>query len=753
LVYKKLKAKTDKKTIIKEIKKGLDVACQSGAASSAKAYVESVSSCLSQGFLPLPINALRYHNDMGFQELLIVSFSNKKVNEDKFEFQFDDHKTFRQPALRALEAVNKLLNAEHKKIFESLKLIVRLGDYPGGYTDKGHDGTTDSIGLALAIAIYFNFQLYLEKNNKKKLKQLRTVFEQELENIAFTGEITNEGKIKPISGIEQKVKAAENMGMKRIFCPVENKKNTVSESLSVIPVSNLEQANTLVRYGQYLEKIRDDKTKLPEFLIEERGFAKSEERPNFFNSFSGVETDSIPVYPQGEHSFKTFIRQPDVLSMLHKGVLVTGDGGIGKTTFLRYLRRYYSANILDGRCIEKFKEGIKIPVLLNLNGFKPDLTVFIRDSIIRECENYKYLTKHDILRDIEDGKFLFLFDAINEIEPTKRDNAEMKLREFRQSYDRNYFAFTSRGSSELSFIGNLEKTELQEFTADDVDQYIENNKCLTQESKAKLKELSRTTSIGVEGNPFFLSLIIEDIKSNPGMDITAGRFKNRGKLFDRIVFGRYMKKSDMRGSSEFEYTTKENKLIGHFKRFMPGFAAWLFMEKQKSSFTENDVKEYGEHLVKMIGTHSLYKTPNGKNRKIDNVENAVTTFIECLDYPDVIPLLEKVSTKHWGFIHDRFFDYFAALHLKDEFLNIVSDTGMQPMPVLADYLQEYINKKRWEDIVLCTVALLVDCEVEKNNIACKCDQRGFFCTQPPEDDHSCQRFSYIKDTYPLSRKR
>ena len=233
-------------------------------------------------------------------------------------------------------------------------------------------------------------------------------------------------------------------------------------------------------------------------------------------------------------------------------------------------------------------------------------------------------------------------------------------------------------------------------------------------------------SLGIEGNPFFLSLMVEDVKRHSDTDIASSRFRNKGKLFERVVAARY--ENDSSGNKA-SYTTEEMTLIKTFKKFMPGLVTWLMM-KNKTSFTENDI--------------ALYCIETGRDG---------SGFMKCLQHPNLIPILELISADHWGFIHDRFLEYFAAVHQKDEFLKIVSDTGRQPTPTLVDYLQEYINKTRWEDVNLLTVGLLVDCEVERGKIHCKCDQSGFFCNPPLKDDPLCRRFSVIKETFSLAKRQ
>ncbi|MGI6332494.1 MAG: Lon family ATP-dependent protease [Zhaonellaceae bacterium] len=91
-----------------------------------------------------------------------------------------------------------------------------------------------SAGLAISLAIYSVL-------NNKPLRQ----------DVAVTGEISIQGKVKPVGGIYEKIYGAKQAGMVRVLIPEENKKDVpVSlKGIEVIPVKTIEEAiNYLIAY-------------------------------------------------------------------------------------------------------------------------------------------------------------------------------------------------------------------------------------------------------------------------------------------------------------------------------------------------------------------------------------------------------------------------------------------------------------------------------------------------------------------------
>ncbi len=63
-----------------------------------------------------------------------------------------------------------------------------------------------------------------------------------LQNVAVTGEVSIQGKIKPVGGIREKIYAAEQAGIKKIIIPENNIKNlNINTKIELIPVSNINE--------------------------------------------------------------------------------------------------------------------------------------------------------------------------------------------------------------------------------------------------------------------------------------------------------------------------------------------------------------------------------------------------------------------------------------------------------------------------------------------------------------------------------
>jgi ATP-dependent Lon protease len=63
------------------------------------------------------------------------------------------------------------------------------------------------------------------------------------QNIAVTGEVSIQGKVKAIGGVIEKIYGARQAGMKKVFIPKENEKDIPADvgEIEVIPVSSIEE--------------------------------------------------------------------------------------------------------------------------------------------------------------------------------------------------------------------------------------------------------------------------------------------------------------------------------------------------------------------------------------------------------------------------------------------------------------------------------------------------------------------------------
>lgn len=701
---------------------------------------------------PIGVNTLKALDSQAVIEHIFIEIT--PYTGEKFGYKFKCSDSLKDVMQIVYSASFPLLKRVHESGSkteinpENLTFIIHARDFPGEEVDSDFEGIDfSSMGLPLAVGIYFNYLLYCASGKKEKLKQMRRIFEQELESVAFTGEINDNEEISHISGIEQKVKVAAYMGMKRVFCPTTNHSDAMkviekirnegkTDLPAIIPVETLEQAIALVRYGQHLEKAAEKK--LRPFV--ESGFAVLTDkhlREHFLSdvTFSQVinrqqEMLGIGVN-QTDDRFserETFIpnqTKAKVLDdFLNRGIIITGDGGIGKTIFLLHLFQEYAEKIINGTEIKEFKGQLKIPIYVELNKYmiskKLNLVFLIKESIGND------LTVKDIEGELENGRFILLLDGVNEIVANKR---KLFFDERKSISQENLFIITSRGNTPIDIHG-FQRLEIEKFNDEKIEKYI-NDRLESQPEKANiLKKILTEKHSDLARNPFFLSLIVDYAQEKDLSEINENTFRNRGKLLDWIVYKRYKLKSD-----KTETIADEDK-ISLFKEIMPGLARHLFFEEDKIFFNRSDICKYAEKAKK---------------------KTKVKQFLRILNNPNLSHIIRHfygdMDNRHWKFTHDIFFEYFAAVALQTEFLRLMAETGQMPRPELADYLQEYINKKKWEDIVFIAVGLLEDCNIESSgcidkfgNISCECKEDGFFCKKKPEElaQYECSRTEEIK---------
>jgi ATP-dependent Lon protease len=119
------------------------------------------------------------------------------------------------------------------------KLLSELKERPRGFHIHMADGSTSkdgpSAGTALTVALY-------SMMTNKKIRN----------DIAITGEITLQGNVTAIGGLDNKLEGAKKAGVKLVLCPKENEKHLIKikernptlidDSFRVIPIETIEEA-------------------------------------------------------------------------------------------------------------------------------------------------------------------------------------------------------------------------------------------------------------------------------------------------------------------------------------------------------------------------------------------------------------------------------------------------------------------------------------------------------------------------------
>lgn len=105
-------------------------------------------------------------------------------------------------------------------------------NFPGGMPVDG-----PSAGVAIFIAIYSAIHNIPVRND-----------------YAFTGEISIFGNVLPVGGVKEKIEAAKNAGVSKVYIPKENDKNYLHTlGIAVTPVVNIAEVTDVVFKNKFIE--------------------------------------------------------------------------------------------------------------------------------------------------------------------------------------------------------------------------------------------------------------------------------------------------------------------------------------------------------------------------------------------------------------------------------------------------------------------------------------------------------------------
>ncbi|HAT4213378.1 NACHT domain-containing protein [Clostridium perfringens] len=127
---------------------------------------------------------------------------------------------------------------------------------------------------------------------------------------------------------------------------------------------------------------------------------------------------------------------------LNKKIIISGTGGIGKTTLLKHL------------FLNTIKETSFIPVLIELRSFNTldnkDISLF--DAIYKNlCDNGLCLEREYFEYSMKEGGYIILLDGYDEISSEKVTKISKAIRDISNKYNENHFIISSRPTEE--FIG------------------------------------------------------------------------------------------------------------------------------------------------------------------------------------------------------------------------------------------------------------------------------------------------------------
>jgi hypothetical protein len=173
-------------------------------------------------------------------------------------------------------------------------------------------------------------------------------------------------------------------------------------------------------------------------------------------------------------------------------LVVVGDPGSGKSTFLRYIaltlaRSFLTCNIIDAQKKLSFKEPLPIPIFLSCW----DLTDFLKHQeearintlikfIVDRLNAYDYQISAENLEQqlLNSNNFYIMFDGLDEV-PTDSGRATISrlIEDFVKQYEKSRFVVTSRiraYTGDTILKGKFTRCEIQPFDNSDRVEFIRN---------------------------------------------------------------------------------------------------------------------------------------------------------------------------------------------------------------------------------------------------------------------------------------
>ncbi|MDR4935574.1 NACHT domain-containing protein [Rossellomorea marisflavi] len=325
-----------------------------------------------------------------------------------------------------------------------------------------------------------------------------------------------------------------------------------------------------------------------------------------------------------------------------KCVWITGHGGIGKSTLLKY-------TMLTILTDEK-KSKNKIPVYIELRKYNHEevkrrsIQEFIYDEMKvsgfeLEKEIFKYMLKK--------GRFLFLFDAYDEIVTERSHLFLQEFEDFLKYFDKVNIVISSRflPKGHLENFIQLHELRTNGLTKEESLELIEKTKYDNEIKDEFIRSLSESLYDEYESiasNPTLLLLMLSLFRENSNFPKEKSAFliKAFEELFERHDGRKIAYTRDFRCKNLSKY-----QMMKVFSAFC--FQTYFDTNASQDEFSEEYIKA---KLQKIINVFSWLKKANV------SAEDLIYDFRVCLC------ILYKEGDKLY-FVHNIFQEFFSAYHI------------------------------------------------------------------------------------------
>ncbi len=344
-------------------------------------------------------------------------------------------------------------------------------------------------------------------------------------------------------------------------------------------------------------------------------------------------------------------------------VVITGEPGIGKSSFLRWTGIHLCQN---------YEQLGLLPVHVHLINYSGNLEDDFQKAI-GKCDSKlvdpDYRGYDQLSVKLKDGKVVFLFDALDEAGKIEQVSEEIKKLKTSREYGNNRFIISIRTNIYApSLLGDFVELKMQPFTEDQIKTYLKQklggNKAIQDRlhGDAQLMDLCKL--------PLMLRFITE-VQDLEGIT-------NKAKLYERFIDQRFLTREEREKRSHGKYAPTKIDILAELAYHMQ---------------TDKEViADYGGRRISTFLGDNLLLDKAGKHNHLTR-EDVQRVVDEIKANGLLIKEGREVST--YRFLHLTIQEYLSARAIKmrvtDEIVPFSS--GVEKMSI-----KEFMDKHvRYED--------------------------------------------------------
>lgn len=197
---------------------------------------------------------------------------------------------------------------------------------------------------------------------------------------------------------------------------------------------------------------------------------------------------------------------------IYKNIIILGDAGSGKSTFLKHIFL---------KCEET---GYKIPIHFEVRKYDSNFST-LENTLAREISPEYY---DKVIELFYKGSFVFIFDGFDELRPEEATRFIFELQKFIDRCVNSNFVLSSRFTASLEYLPKFYNFKILPLNQNEIQIFINRLNLEKSYKNNLLESVSNNKNIGISlGNPLILSIYILMFSYNSNLPFKKSIFYKR----------------------------------------------------------------------------------------------------------------------------------------------------------------------------------------------------------------------------------